>query len=204
MPSASSTVAVVESQPRGDRCHGGPRSLKGESPFVNAYQRVEPPSRPVWRKDNPSITSSVRLAHNASIRLLARDGRTMPSASSTVAVVESQRRGDRGHGGLLTLKEESPFACISGGGATLSPCLAQKKPLESSLPYAWPTLRLYARWLTTAVSCRQRAAQSPLWRHNGGVTAATVGRRRSRGSRPSYAYRRVEPPSRLVWRKRNP
>ena len=187
MPSASSTVAVVESQPRGDRCHGGPRSLKGESPFVNAYQRVEPPSRPVWRKDNPSITSSVRLAHNASIRLLARDGRTMPSASSTVAVVDSQRRGDRGHGGPRSLKGESPFVCISEGGAALSPCSAQNKPLESSLPYAWPTLRLHACWLTTAIPCRQRAAPSPLWSHNSGATAATVGRGRSRGSHLSLS-----------------
>ena len=116
MPSASSTVAVVESQPRGDRCHGGPRSLKGESPFVNAYQRVEPPSRPVWRKDNPSITSSVRLAHNASIRLLARDGRTMPSASSTVAVVESQRQGDPRHGGG---RPPPRWAAVTQGGGAL-------------------------------------------------------------------------------------
>ena len=76
-----------------------------------------------------------------------------------------------------------------------------KEPLESSLPYAWPTLRLYACWFTTAVSCRQRASQSPLWSHNREVTAATVGRGRSRGSHSSYAYQRAEPPSRPVWRK---
>ena len=76
-----------------------------------------------------------------------------------------------------------------------------KEPLESSLPYAWPTLRLYACWLATAVPCRQRAAQLPLWSHNGGGTAATVGRGGSRGSHPSYAYTRAEPSCRPVWRK---
>ena len=44
------------------------------------------------------------------ICLLAHDGRTMPSASSTVAVVESQRQGDPRHGGPQSLKEEAPFA----------------------------------------------------------------------------------------------
>ena len=44
-------------------------------------------------------------------------------------------------------------------------------------------------------------AKRTLWSHNGGMTAATVARGRSRGSRPSYAYQRGEPPSRLVWRK---
>ena len=61
-------------------------------------------------------------------------------------------------------------------------------------------MRLYARWLATAVPCRQRAAQSSLWSHNRGVTAATVGRGRSRGCRLSHAYQRG-PPSYLGWRK---
>ena len=43
----------------------------------------------------------------------------------------------------------------------------------------------YACGLAMAIPCRQRAAQSPLWSHNRGVTAAMVGRGRSRGSRPS-------------------
>ena len=82
-----------------------------------AYHRVESPSCLVWRKDNSStgIVFIVRLAHTASICSLARDGRTMPSASSTVAFVESQRRGDRRHGGQRSLKGESPFVCISYG-----------------------------------------------------------------------------------------
>ena len=60
-----------------------------------------------------SIVFGVRLAHNTSICLVARDGRTMPSASSTVAVVESQRQGDPRHGGPQSLKEEAPFAFTS-------------------------------------------------------------------------------------------
>ena len=60
-----------------------------------------------------------------SICLLARDGRTTPSASSTVTVVELQRRGDRCHDGPRSLKGESPFVCVSEGGATHSSCLAQ-------------------------------------------------------------------------------
>ena len=59
-------------------------------------------------------------------------------------------------------------------------------------------MRLYARWPTTAVPCRQRTAQSPLWSHNGGATAATVGSGRSRGSRSSNSYQRMEPPSQLL------
>ena len=147
-------------------------------------------------KETSRIIFAVRLAHTTPICSLAHDGRIMPSTSSTVAVVETQRRGDRGHGGPPSLKGESPFVCISQGGATLSPCLAQKKPVESSF-----TLRLYACWLATAVPRRQRAAQSPLWSYNGGATAATMGRGRSRESHPSYAYQKAEPPTRPVWRK---
>ena len=59
----------------------------------------------------------VRLTHTESICLLARDGHpisvtAMLSASSTVTVVESQRRGDHHHGGLRSRKGESPFVCI--------------------------------------------------------------------------------------------
>ena len=61
-----------------------------------------------------------------SICLRARDGRTMPSASSTVAVVESQPRGDRRHSRRRSLQGESPFVCISEGGAAFSSCLAQR------------------------------------------------------------------------------
>ena len=61
--------------------------------------------------------------------------------------------------------------------------------------------RRFACWLATAVPRRQRAAQSPLWSYNGGATAATMGRGRSRESHPSYAYQRAEPPTRHVWRK---
>ena len=57
-----------------------------------AYQRAESPSRPVWRKDTSRIVFIVRLAHNASICYLARNDRTRPSASSTVAAVTPQRR----------------------------------------------------------------------------------------------------------------
>ena len=132
-----------------------------------------------------SIVFIVRLDHNTSTCSLACDGRTMPSASSTVAVVESQRQGERHHGGRRALKLVSPFACTS----------------VSSSQHAWPKTYLYACWLATAVPCRQRTAQSPLWSHNGAATAATVGRGRSRESRPSHAYHRVESPSRLVWRE---
>ena len=53
------------------------------------------------------------LARNTMVCLLARDSRTMPLASSTVAAVESQHRGDRRHGGPRSLKRESPFVCIT-------------------------------------------------------------------------------------------
>ena len=75
---------------------------------------------------NSGIIFTVRLAHTTSICLLAYDGRTRPSTSSTVVVVESQTRGDRGHGGPLWLKGESPFVCISEGGAVLSSFLARR------------------------------------------------------------------------------
>ena len=100
MPSASSTVAVVESQRQGDPRHGGGR----------------PPPR--WAAVTQgggalriyiSIVFIVRLAHTTSICSLARHGRTLPSANSTVAVVESQRRGNRRHGGPRSLKGESPL-----------------------------------------------------------------------------------------------
>ena len=81
----------------------------------------------------------------ASICLMACDGRTMPSASNTIAVLESQRRGDRRHGGRRSLKGESPFARIS----------------TSSSWYAWSITRLYACWFVTVVPCRQQAAHSP-------------------------------------------
>ena len=113
------------------------------------------------------------MAHTTFTCLLAHDGHTMPSTSSTIAVVESQQRGDRGHGGPRSLKGQSPFVCISQGGAALSSCLVQKKPLESSF-----TLRLYACWLTTAVPCRQYHAVSEKHSCRCGVT--TAGRPRPR------------------------
>ena len=178
MPSMSSTVAVVESQQPGDRGHGGPRSVKGESPFA-CISEGEPASRLGWHKDTYSIVFIVHLVPNASICSLARDGRTMPSASSTVVVVESQPRRDRCHGWPWSLKGVSPFACISEGEPPSR--LGWRKDTSSIVfivrfvPIA--SIR-YARWLATAVPCRQRAAQSPLWSHNGGATAAsaTVGR----------------------------
>ena len=100
MPSANNTVAVVESQRRGNRHHGGRRSLKGSRPSY-AYHRVESPYRLVWRKDTSRVVFIVRLALTASICSLAPDGRTMPSASSTVTVVESQRRDGRRHGRIM-------------------------------------------------------------------------------------------------------
>ena len=163
MPSTNRTVAVVESQRWDDRRHGGPRSLKGSRPWYDyTCHRVEPPSRLVWRKDTYSIVFIVRLAHTTSICLLARDGRTMPSANSTVTDVESQRRGNRRHCGPRAFKGESPFVCLSWGGVTLSPCLAQRHLLYRLYSTLDPIPRPYARWLATAVPCRQRAAQSPL------------------------------------------
>ena len=97
MPSTSSTVAVVESRPRGDRTHGGPRSLNGESPCVCISVGAAALLSCLTQR-HLEYCLFVRLAHNASICSLARYGRTTPSASTTVAVVESQRRGDRGDG----------------------------------------------------------------------------------------------------------
>ena len=140
-------------------------------------------------KETSSIIFTVRLAHTSSICLLAREGRTMPSTSSTVAVVESPPRGDRGYGGPRSRKGESPFVYISEGGAALSSCLVQRYFL-SSLLYAWPVMRPYARWLATAVPCRQQATVAVVESQRRG-DAATVGSGRSRGSRPSNAYQRV-------------
>ena len=154
----------------------------------HAYQRG-PPSYLGWRKDTYSIVFRVHLAPNASICLLARDGHTMPSMSSTVAVVETHQRGDRCHGGPRSVKGESPFACISEGEPPSR--LGWRKDTSSIVfivrfvPIA--SIR-YARWLATAVPCRQRAAQSPLWSHNARATPATVGRSHSRRRRPSHLH----------------
>ena len=77
-------------------------------------------------KETSRIIFAVRLAHIASICWLAYDDRNTPSASSTVAVVESQPWSDRGHGGPRALKGKSPFACISEEGTALLPCLSQR------------------------------------------------------------------------------
>ena len=137
-------------------------------------------------KETSSIIFTVRLAHTTSICLLARERRTMPSTSSTVAVMESPPRGDRGYGGPRSRKAESPFVYISEGGAALSSCLVQRYFL-SSLLYAWPVMRPYSRWLATAVPCRQQATVAVVESQRRG-DAATVGSGRSRGSRPSNAY----------------
>ena len=85
----SSTVAVVESQRWGDCCptRGHGRS-RGSHPSF-AYRWGEPPPRLAWRKDTSSIVFIVHLANNESISSLACDGRSRPSESSTVAVVDS-------------------------------------------------------------------------------------------------------------------
>ena len=70
---------------------------------------VESPSCLAWRKDTYSIVFMVRSAHTASICSLARDGRTMPSASSKVAVVEAQRPSNR----------RPPWAAVAQGGVAL-------------------------------------------------------------------------------------
>ena len=167
MPSTNSAVAVVDPQRWVTAATVGHGCSRGSRPSC-AYPRVEPPSRLMWRKDTSGTVFIVRLAHTESICSLVGDGITMPSASSTVAVVESQRRTNRGR---RSLKGEPPFECTSA----------------SSLYCAWPITRLYARRLGTAVPCRQRAVQSPLWSHNGGATASTLDRGRLRGSRPSCA-----------------
>ena len=126
-----------------------------------------------------SIVFIVRLAHNTSICSLARDGRTMPSTSSTVAVVESQPRGDRGHGGPRSLRGSHPSYAYQRAEPPSRPVWrTDNSRTVSSLLYAWPITRPYARWLATAVPGRQRVAQSPLRSHNGGATAAMLDRGR--------------------------
>ena len=78
-------------------------------------------------KETSIIIFAVHLAHTTSICVLVDDGRTMPSANNTAAVVESQPRGFRGHGGPRWLKGESPFGCISEGEAILLPGSAQRR-----------------------------------------------------------------------------
>ena len=60
------------------------------------------------------IVFIVRLARNASICPLARDGRTMPSASNSRSCGVTTA-GRRCHRGQRSLKGESPFECISEG-----------------------------------------------------------------------------------------
>ena len=72
------------------------------------------------------------LAHNASMCLLARDGRTMPSANSAVVVVESQRRGNRRYVGPPLLKGVAPRMHIIVLSRPHSSCGA-KTLLASSL-----------------------------------------------------------------------
>ena len=91
-PSERRAVAVVESQGWDDHCHGGQRSLKGESPFLCISD-----GRTALSTSRIAVT--VFLTHNASSCWLVCDGCTIPSASSAVTVAESQRRGDRGHCG---------------------------------------------------------------------------------------------------------
>ena len=123
------------------------------------------------------------------------------------AVSEQHRRRCR----VTTAGLPQPrWAAVAEGGVALRmdiigwsrpfALLGVKTRTVSSLWYTWAIMLLCAHWLTTVVPCRPRAAQSPLWSDNGGATAARVGRGRSRGSRPSYAYHSVQSPSRPVWR----
>ena len=57
-----------------------------------AYHSFESPSLFMWREDTFSIVFIKRLANNALMCSLACDGPTMPSASSTLKVVQSRRR----------------------------------------------------------------------------------------------------------------
>ena len=111
------------------------------------------------------IIFMVFLADDASTRLLNGDSRAMPSARSTVTVVASRRRGDCRHGGERSIRVSHPSYAYSrealmslhvwsNGTYTIVfvECLAHN------------TATVYARWFATAVLCRRRVAQSPLWR----------------------------------------
>ena len=104
------------------------------------------------------------FADDASTWSLNRESWVMPSARSTVTVVASRRRGDCRHGGERSIRVSHPSYAYS------------RKELMSfhvwrNGPYtivfveclAHNTATVYAPWFATAVPCRQRAAQSPLW-----------------------------------------
>ena len=132
-----------------------------------------------------SIIFMVCFADNPSTCSLDRDSREMPSARSTVAVVASRRRGDCRHGGERSIRVSHPsyaysrkelmclhFWCNGTYTIVFVECLVHS------------AATVYARWFATAVTCRQRAAPSPLWRYKGGVAIATVGGGRSKGESP--------------------
>ena len=141
MPSASSTIAVVESRRRGDRRHGEWRSLQGESPFVCV-----------------SISSSW---YAWSITRLYGCWFVTAVPCRQRAPHSPQRRGDHRHGERQSLRGGASFVCICVGGSRLLALFGAKTLLASSSLNAWPMTRLYAYCLATAVPCRQLAAQSP-------------------------------------------
>ena len=111
-----------------------------------------------------SIILMLCFADNASTCSQSRDGRVMPSARNIVSVVASRRRGDCRHGGERSIRVSHPSYAYGrkelmslhvwrNGTYTIVfvECLAHN------------TATVYARWFATAMSCRQRAAQSPLW-----------------------------------------
>ena len=121
-------------------------------------------SRGVALRMDISIIIMVCFADNASTCSLNRDSRVMRSARSTVAVVASRRRGGCRHGRERSIRVSHRSHAYSGkelmslhvwrnGTYTIVfvECLAHN------------TATGYARWFVTAVPCRQRVAQSPLW-----------------------------------------
>ena len=114
--------------------------------------------------DTSRTVFMVRLAHTVSTCSLARDG-----------CIPCRQRS-----------AQSPLWSDNGGataakvGSDRSLRRTLRMHMSIAFLYAWPIPRLYARCLVMVVSCRQRAAQSLLWSHHGGATAATACGRRSR------------------------
>ena len=111
------------------------------------------------------IIFMVFLADDASTCSLKGDSRAMPSARSTVTVVASRRRGDCRHGGERSIRV-SRRSYVYGREALMSLHVWSNGTYTIVFVecFAHTTATAYARWLATAVPCRRRAAQSPLWR----------------------------------------
>ena len=145
MSSASSTVTVVElKRSVADATVGGGRS------------------RGVALRMDISIMFMAFWADDPSTSSLDCDSGAMPSARSTITVVEPQRRGERRHGENQTLMgSHSSYAYSREALMSLHVWSNGTYTIVFVECLAHNTATVYAPWFAMNVPCRQRAAQSP-------------------------------------------